>query len=741
MPSSSCHRAPIGLSFSRIQKFIPKKWKRSINLSETENELSPNPGNCFKSNIETLCDDFMVDSLFASVKDYSGKGKLFQAFRTFSRIQSLSNSSQSSDIVLLSISSLLLSCSNKRTFSPGKQLHAFAISSGFEDHPVLVPKLINFYSAFNLLTDAHVIAETSKILHSLPWNLLICSYVRNGLPGEALSAYRQMVKRGIKPDNFTYPSILKVCGDEQNLDLGKEIHWAVVTGSLSWCVFVQNALVSMYGKCGDVDMARMVFDKMPERDAVSWNSMISAYASKGMWEEAFLVFESMRKEDIELNIVTWNTIAGGCLKIGNYEGALGLISQMRDSGINLDPVALLTGLAACARNRMPKVGKEIHCVAIRSYFDEFDNIKNAIITMYARCKYLRHAYSLFSSVETKSLINWNSIISGFAFWDCSEEASFLFRDMLLSGIEPNFVTIASIIPLCARVANLQHGKEFHCYITRHAGFEDYLLLWNALIDMYARSGKVILAERLFNMLRKKDEVTYTSLIDGYGTQGEGRRALELFEEMVKFQIKPDHVTMVAVLSACSHSGLVTWGQMLFENMQRLYGVKPRLEHYGCMVDLFGRAGLVEKAKEIISTMPFQPTALMWATLIGACRKYGNMRTGEWAAAKLLEVKPKNPGYYVLIANMYAAAGCWNKLAKVRTLMRDFDVQKGPGCAWVDIGKGFSSFSVEDTSNPQSDEVYPLLGGLSEQMKDAGYVVAKDIDLDDQFEEIEQQQYC
>lgn len=731
MPSSPCHRLHVGLSSSQIQKFIPKKWRQE--------ELLPISVNHIQSYIKTLRDNFMGDSLFASLKDFLGKGNLSQAFRTFACIQKLSNSY--GDMFLLSVSSLLLSCFKLRALSPGKQLHAYAISSGFEKHPVLVPKLINFYSGFNLLTDAHVIVETSNILHSLPWNLLISAYVKNGLSGEALSTYRQMVKRGIRLDNFSFPSTLKACGDEQNLDFGKEIHRAVVTGSLSWCIFVQNSLVSMYGKCGDLDTARIVFDKMPERDAVSWNSMISAYASKGMWNEAFLVFESMRKEKIKLNIVTWNTIAGGCLKIGNYVGALRLVSQMRDSGENLDPVAVLTGLSACARIRTPKLGREIHCVTIRSHFDEFDNVKNALITMYARCKQLRHAYSLFSLVENKNVINWNSIISGFAFWDCSEEASFLFREMLLSGIEPNFVTIASIMPLCARVANVQHGREFHCYIIRHASFEDSLLPWNALIDMYARSGKVILAERLFKMLKKRDEVTYTSLIDGYGTQGKGQSALELFKEMVEFKIKPDHVTVVAILSACSHSGLVAQGQMLFEKMERVYGVKPRIEHYGCMVDLFGRAGLVEKAKETISSMPFRPTSLMWATLIGACRKYGNMKIGEWAAEKLLEMRPENPGYYVLIANMYAAAGRWNKLAKVRTIMRDLDVEKGPGCAWVGVGLGFSPFSVEDTSNPQSGEIYPLLGGLVEQMKDDGYVIDDDINVDDLSEELEQQVYC
>ncbi|KAE8706161.1 Pentatricopeptide repeat-containing protein [Hibiscus syriacus] len=218
--------------------------------------------------------------------------------------------------------------------------------------------------------------------------------------------------------------------------------------------------------------------------------------------------------------------------------------------------------------------------------------------------------------------------------------------MLLSGVEPNYVTIASILPLCARVANLQHGKEFHCYIIRRKVFDDYLLLWNALVAMYARSGKLLAAKHVFDLIQKRDEVTYTSLIAGYGMQDEGHTAMKLFEEMVNLQIKPDHVTMVAVLSACSHCGLVLEGQLWFKKMQSLYGIVPRLEHFSCMVDLYGRAGLLNKAKETITRMPYKPTTAMWATLLGACRIHGNTDIGEWAAEKLLELRPENSGYCV-----------------------------------------------------------------------------------------------
>lgn len=709
MPSSSSW-LPGHISFSQVQKFIPKKWK-----------IGDNNGN-----------ESMVDTLLKTLKEFASQGHLSQAFRTFSIIRSHALVSSSFDLIVQAFSSLLVSSTNLKLLPEGKQLHSHIISLGLEKHPDLVPKLITFYTTFDLLVDARTVTEVSNFLHPLPWNLLISSYVRNGLIDGAISTFQHMLNKGIRPDKFTYPSVLKACGEQLNVSYGKLVHKYIEGSSSEHNIFVQNALVSMYGKFGEIDSARDIFNKMPDKDAVSWNTIISGYASKGRWIEAFELFEDMRKDGTGINIIIWNTIAGGCLRTGNFNGTLELLSQMRISGIPLDSVAVIIGLGACSHLGVLTVGRQFHGLAVRSYYGSLENVKNALITMYARCKDLMHAHIMFWLVEAKSVITWNSIISGYTYWDQSDKAFFLFRDMLLSGVEPNYVTIASILPLCARVADLQHGREFHCYIIKREEFEDYLLLWNALVDTYARSGKVSTAKRLFSLLEKKDVVTYTSLIAGYGIQGEGKEAIHLFEEMIRSDIKPDHVAMVAILSACSHSGLVVQGQILFEKMQCIYGMAPHLEHYACMVDLYGRAGLLKKAEKIITRMPYAPTSAMWATLIGACRIHGNTYMGEWAAEKLLEMKPRNSGYYVLIANMYAAAGCWSKLAEVRTFMRDLGVKKDPGCAWIDAGGGFLPFLVEDSSNSQTNEIYVLLGGLIKQMKDAGYVACADFAMEEEF---------
>lgn len=721
MPSSTLFSVPRCLFLSQLQKFIPKSWKQPTKEFEKPTVSS---------------DASMIGSLHASLKEFVRLNQLSNAFKVFSQIQRHASSSGSFSLILHPISSLFLSCINLKSLPQGKQLHAQIISLGFDQHPILVSRLITFYANVNLLADAHIATENSNCLDPLPWNLLISSYVRSGYLLEAISAYKQMMNKQVKPDEFTYPSVLKACGELSDFITGMEVHKSIEASSLDWNLTVHNALVSMYGRFGEVEVARRLFDRMPTRDSVSWNTMIGIYASRGMWEEAFHLFERLREEGIEMSIITWNTIAGGCLRTNNFRGSLLLLSQMRKSVHHLDSVAMVIGLNACSHIGALKLGKEIHGHAVRTCSDVFDNIKNALITMYSRCRNLRHAYILFHRIEEKGRITWNAMLSGYAHMDQYEEASFLFREMFCKGVEPNYVTIASILPLCARIANLQHGKEFHCYIMKREDFKDLLLLWNALVDMYARSGKVLEARRVFDSLNTRDEVTYTSMIAGYGMKGEGETALKLFEEMCRFGIKPDHITMVAVLSACSHSGLLSQGQLLFKKMTDVFGVSPRMEHYACMVDLYGRAGLLNIAKEVITGMPYKPTPAMWATLIGACKTHGNTEMGEWAAGRLLEIKPGHSGYYVLISNMYAAASCWNKLAYVRTCMRDLGVRKTPGCAWVDVGNEFAPFLVGDTSNPHALEIYPLMDGLNELMKDAGYVRSEDLaSSEEDFEEL------
>ncbi|PKA51587.1 Pentatricopeptide repeat-containing protein [Apostasia shenzhenica] len=667
-----------------------------------------------------------VSFLIHSVTELASLRRLQEAFAAFSHLRWRYPPAY---ILLRPISSLLNSAAAVRSLHPGLQLHALSLSLGFF-YPrsyLILPPFTSFYLSLGLLSDAASVVNESTI--NVPWNLLISAYVRDGLFPEAFAAYNQMVAGGVAPDHFTFPPVLKACGETGDLGFGREIHRHIENTQNGWNLFVSNALVSMYLKCGVVDVARKLFDEMPERDVVSWNSIISGYASRGIWKEAFKLFERAKKGNSEVNSITWNTIISGALHVGDLIKALKFVSQMSFSRHGVDFVTLVIGLNACSRIGNLRLGKEIHGLAVRIELDGFENVLNALMTMYSRCKEIGSAYLLFRMIKNPSLITWNTMLAGLALDDRAEEASIFFRELMSKGLQPNYVTVVTILALCARVANLQHGRELHCYITKE-GLFGFRLLWNSLIDMYSKSGRIMVARRVFESINDRDEVSYTSLIAGYGMQGEGVEAVKLFNEMINRGVKPDQITMVVILSACSHSGLVFEGELIFNQMEGSYGIKPLMEHFSCMVDMFARAGLLEKAEEMINKASLMATSAMWAALVGACQVYRNVEVGERAARRLLEMKTDNAGHYVLIANMYAAAGCWGELAKVRKMMRDVGVRKAPGCAWADLGNGFQPFLVGDRSSPLSAEIYEVLEGLAEQMSDAGYVICKELRFED-----------
>ncbi|KAK3126824.1 hypothetical protein QOZ80_7AG0563430 [Eleusine coracana subsp. coracana] len=657
--------------------------------------------------------DDSLHSLLASFSSLSALRLLPVPLLAFSRLRGhLPPAAAATHLLLRPIASLLQF--HRSDLRVGLQFHALSLSLGLSVHPLLLPRLLSLYSHHpSLLPAASSLAAGATCPQ--PYNVLISACLGHGLPRHALAAYQEMAESAVLPDAFTYPSVLRACAETKDLELGRAVHVRAADAGMDEHLFFQNALVSMYAKCGDLVAARKVFDGMGLMDVVSWNSMISGYAASGQWKEAVELFRRMRTEGAELNSVTWNTVAGGYIQMRDYRAAMELIREMVMGGAGVDFVTLVIGSNACSRAGWLRLGKEIHGLAVRMHCDGIESVSNAVITMYARCKDMKRALLLFRMLRSSGLVTWNTMLAGFALADDAEEASRIFHEMVCSDVQPNYVTVVTYLALCARVANLQHGRELHTHIIKH-GFKGYRLLWNSLIDMYSKSGKLLVAQNVFDTMDDRDMISYTSMIAGYGMQGKGTVALQIFNQMIDSGIMPDDIIMVTVLSACSHSGLVDEGEELFDKMVNSYGIKPQMEHYSCMVDLYARAGLLEKAEKMLNQAPFPATSTMWAALVGACHERGNIIIGERSARRLLEMRTENAGHYVLVANMYAAAGCWNELATVRKMMRDLGVLKAPGLAWADLGNGFTPFLVGDRSNPLAPEIYEVLGELSEQMR-------------------------
>uniref|UniRef100_A0ACD6AIA3 Uncharacterized protein n=1 Tax=Avena sativa TaxID=4498 RepID=A0ACD6AIA3_AVESA len=616
------------------------------------------------------------------------------------------------------LSSILLSCTAHRALRPGEQAHARAFTLGLYAHPSVLPRLASFYIALGDVPAARAAVEkVGGKARAFPWNLLIWSYAGDRLWKDVIMAYDKMVALGVDADRFMYPSVLRACGELGEVTIGRKINQSIQRTRYDLDMYVWNALVGMYAKCGELEDARRVFDEMSVRDVVSWNTMVSAYASMGMWGKAFELLQRVPGA----NVVTWNAVAAGNLKAGNYDEVIRLLSQMRNCREpGVDSVSLLIGLKACGKSGYLRIGRELHGAAVRLHFDKLESVVNSLITMYSRGGMMSSAELLFRMCSVRSIAAWNSLLSGFAFMDQVEEASFLFRKMIGSGICPNDVTILTMLSLVARFGHLCHGRELHCYILRH-GLEGSKLLQNSLVDMYSKSRRMRASRIVFDRMEYRDKHAYTSLILGYGIQREGHVSLKLFDEMIANSIKPDHVTMVAVLSACSHSGLLTQGQLLFAQMYAVFGTAPRVEHFSCMVDLYSREGLLKMAEEMIDKMPFQPTAAMLATLVDACLIHGNIEIGEQAAKKLLAMRTNNPGHCKLISNMYISAKSWPELAKLRSLMSTMELTMIPSHSLLESEHDVCFLEQDDFFNhgahcDLSDRIADTDSSSSEEVK-------------------------
>eukprot|EP01018_Ginkgo_biloba_P026430 Gb_07153 [translate_table: standard] len=632
-------------------------------MQEVENEACNRPY-AMPTNLGTLCKD----------------GKLKQALCILHKM-----AEEGIPVESYMYASVLQGCANTKALAEGRQVHANILKTGIERNLSLRTTLVSMYTKCGSLRDARLAFEKIPNPNAFLWNALIGAHAMHGFCEEALCIYYEMRRVGKNPDNFTFPAVLKACAGLDALQQGKDIHDSIIRCGFESDVFIGTALIDMYAKCKDIENARQVFDKMSERNVVSWTAMIAGYTRNGFDREALKLF-----------------------------------SQMHLGSLIPSAIAIVSILPACARLAALQQGKEIHDYIIRRQFDSVIFVSNALIDMYAKCRNTDFARQVFYKMPQRNVISWTAIIAGYAQNGHAYEALQLFHQMQLADMKPNPITMTSVLPTCAHLAALQHGKAIHSYIIRR-GFESDIFVGSALIDMYSKCGDIELAHLVFDKMSRRDVVSWNALIVGYGMHGHGENALELFNQMKLSGMKPDHVTFLAVLSACCHAGLVDEGWQYFDSMSLNYHTTPGLQHYACMVDLLGRAGRLDEAHDFIKKMPVEPRANVWGALLSACRTYCHIELGKCAAEHLFELEPENPGYYVLLSNIYAKAGKWHEVTRVRTMMKDKGLKKKPGCSWIEVSNRVHTFFVGDRSHPQSERIYAMLDSLAGQMKEAGYV--------------------
>jgi pentatricopeptide repeat protein len=588
---------------------------------------------------------------------------------------------------------LLQACIKKKALTLGKLIHAHINERGFGFilERVLGNTLVNMYAKCGSLVDARRVFDQMSERDVCSWTLMISAYAKNGLPQEALSIFHQMQRTGVQPNQFTFASVLPACSSLASLEEGMEIHDEIIRSGYESDLFVGNALVDMYAKCGNIEKAREVFDKMSQPDVVSWTALMTGYALAGHIADASELFAKMPERDVW----SWTVMIAAYAKHGFPAEALTLFHQMQQKGIQPNQFTFAGVLPACANLASLELGAEIHKEITRRGFHINVLVANALIDMYAKCGNIETARDVFDKMSEPDVFSWTTMIAGYVQNESAEDALELFKQMQLTGVKPDEKSFASILPACANLGALEQGMEIHEEIIKR-GYESDVFVASALIDMYAKCGSLEKARELFNKRRQQDVVSWTAMIAGYAMHGFGKEALELFKEMKHSNISPNRVTLICVLSACCHAGLVDEGQRHFNCMSEQYHITPTMDHYSCMVDLLGRAGHLDEAEEFINKMPIKPDVSVWNSLLGACRLHNNVDLGEHVAERIFELNPKNATPYVLLSNIYAATGRWGDFEKVRKMMKDRELIKIPGCSWIEVNKEVHAFLVGDT---------------------------------------------
>lgn len=558
------------------------------------------------------------------------------------------------------------------------KIHALLVLSGFLGHGSCGSQLIGAYAKIDDIKTALKVFDVLPHRGIDSWNAIIIAFSKKGSPGEVMNFYELMELEGVKPDSSTFTIALKACTSLLDLRMGENIRRRAVECGYENDVFVGSSVLNLYAKCGKMDDAMVVFEKMRRRDVVCWTTMITGFAQCGRMSEAICVYRRMRNE-----------------------------------GLEGDKVVMLGLIQACANIGDVRMGLSVHGYMIRRYLLMDVVVETSLVDMYAKNGRLELASCMFRRMRYRNLVTWSAMISGYAQNGFAVNALELLIEMQSFGFRPDIVSTVSALLACSQVGFLRSGKSIHGYIVRM--LENDQVLSTALIDMYSKCGLLSCARTLFDVINLRDSILWNTMIAGYGMHGHGKEALSLFLEMAETKSKPDDTTFASLLSALSHSGLVDEGQYWFNVMVSQYNIQPSVKHYAVMVDLLARAGHVKEAYDLINSMTDESGIAIWVSLLSGCYNYGNLSIGELAAKKILEIYPDDPGSYALVSNFFASSRRWNEVAGVRAVMKQTGTRKVPGCSVLETDGILHTFVMEDKSHPQLKQIIEILGKLELEM--------------------------
>ncbi|XP_057801392.1 pentatricopeptide repeat-containing protein At2g37310 [Salvia miltiorrhiza] len=606
---------------------------------------------------------------------------------------------------------LIQRCTDHRLTRQAEQLHARLILSSTTADNFLASKLIAFYSKTRQLSRARHVFDQIPHKNTFAYNALLIACTVHNHHAHVLDLFTSLLSRrpdrldleDVNPDSFTLSCVLKSMSEmASNGPLpARIVHCYVVKCGFDSDVFVGNGLVTYYSRCDDVASARDLFDEMPERDLVSWNSMISGYSQGGFFEECKALYRRMLDLD----------------------------------DIRPDGVTAVSVLQACAQSSDLVTGMAVHQYVIENEIEMELSLCNSIVGVYAKCGSLDYARELFEEMSEKDEITYGTIISGYMVHGFTEEAMSVFREkrkpglsswnavisgsvqnnqydrvlvlvreMQDFGFKPNAMTLSSILPAIPFVSHLKGGKEVHAYAVKN-NYHRNIYVVTAMIDVYAKLGFLRGAQRIFDLAKDRSVIVWTAIISAYAAHGDANRALSLFEEMLDSKVKPDAVTFTSVLAACAHAGLVDKARELFDSLLPKYGIQPLANHYACVVACLSRVGKLSEAVEFVNKMPSEPTAQVWGALLSGASEAGDVELAKFVCDHLFVLEPENPTNYIVMANLYSKAGRWEEAESVRERLVKRGFKKVAGSSRIETSGRSESYVGGSVMNEKTDKYF------------------------------------
>ncbi|CAL5208502.1 unnamed protein product [Lathyrus oleraceus] len=508
------------------------------------------------------------------------------------------------------------------------------------------------------------------------WAMIISVYAKKGCVDEAVRLLLHMLHSGILPSSSIFCTLLRSFSHRSMLDLGKQIHSQLIRIGFTSDVSVDTSISNMYVKCGWLEGAEVANNKMTWENAVACTGLMVGYTQAARHRDALLLFVK-------------------------------LISE----GVKLDEYVFSIVLKACAALEDLHTGRQIHSYIVKLGLKSEVSVGTPLVDFYVKCARFEAARQAFESINEPNDYSWSAIITGYCQSGRFDRAIETFNKIRTKGVLLNSFIYTNIFQSCSAVSDLIYGSQVHADAIKK-GLVQYLSGESAMITMYSKCGKVDSAHQTFLAIDKPDTIAWTAIICAFAYHGKASESLRLFNEMLRSGARPNAVTFIGLLNACSHAGLVKEGKNFLDTMSNKYSVKPTIDHYNCMIDIYSRAGLLQEALETIRSLPFEPDAMSWKSLLGGCWSHRNLDIGMIAAKKIFQLDPLDPSTYVMMFNLCALAGKWDEAAQYRKMMAERKLRKELSCSWIIVKGKVHRFVVGDRHHPQTEQIYSKLKQLN-----------------------------